>query len=107
MGNPHLMESERVLSAESKFAEGYLGVRELVRAIALSPEYSRRFFEPNAPYRFVELNFKHLLGRAPSSQQELSHHIQIWLPMAMRLKLAATLILLSIKIPLAKMSFLI
>ncbi len=77
MGNPHLMESERVLSAESKFAEGYLSTRELVRAIALSPEYSRRFFEPNAPYRFVELNFKHLLGRAPNSQEELSHHIQI------------------------------
>ena len=77
MGNPHLMESERVPSAESKFAEGYLSTRELVRAIALSPEYSRRFFESNAPYRFVELNFKHLLGRAPNSQQELSHHIQI------------------------------
>ena len=77
MGNPHLMESERVMSAESKFAEGYLSTRELVRAIALSPEYSRRFFETNAPYRFVELNFKHLLGRAPVSQAELSEHIQI------------------------------
>ena len=72
MGNPHLMESERAMSAESKFAEGYLSTRELVRAIALSPEYSRRFFETNAPYRFVELNFKHLLGRAPTSQAELS-----------------------------------
>ena len=77
MGNPHLMESERAMSAESKFAEGYLSTRELVRAIALSPEYSRRFFETNAPYRFVELNFKHLLGRAPTSQAELSEHIQI------------------------------
>jgi phycoerythrin-associated linker protein len=77
MGNPHLMESERAMAAESKFAEGYLSTRELVRAIALSPEYSRRFFETNAPYRFVELNFKHLLGRAPTSQAELSEHIQI------------------------------
>ena len=77
MGNPHLMESERAMSAESKFAEGYLSTRELVRALALSPEYSRRFFESNAPYRFVELNFKHLLGRAPVSQAELSEHIQI------------------------------
>ena len=77
MGNPHLMESERAMSAESKFAEGYLSTRELVRSLALSPEYSRRFFETNAPYRFVELNFKHLLGRAPVSQAELSEHIQI------------------------------
>ena len=39
--------------------------------------YKRRFFEPNAPYRFIELNFKHFLGRAPKSQQEVSEHIQI------------------------------
>jgi len=76
MGNPHLMESERSLTAESKFAEGNLSTREFVRAIALSAEYSRRFFESNAPYRFVELNFKHLLGRAPTSQAEVSEHIQ-------------------------------
>lgn len=76
MGNPHLMESERSLTAESKFAEGYLSTREFVRAIALSPEYRRRFFETNAPYRFVELNFKHLLGRAPVSQTEVGEHIR-------------------------------
>ena len=76
MGNPHLMESERNLTAESKFAEGLSSTREFVRAIALSAEYSRRFFESNAPYRFVELNFKHLLGRAPTSQAEVSEHIQ-------------------------------
>jgi len=76
MGNPHLMESERNLTAESKFAEGVSSTREFVRAIALSAEYSRRFFESNAPYRFVELNFKHLLGRAPTSQSEVSEHIQ-------------------------------
>ena len=76
MGNPHLMETERVVSAESKFAEGYLSSREFVRAIANSNEYKRRFFESNSPYRFVELNFKHLLGRAPISQTEVSDHIQ-------------------------------
>ena len=49
MGNPHLMESERNLTAESKFAEGLSSTREFVRAIALSAEYSRRFLESNAP----------------------------------------------------------
>ncbi|MEL0171672.1 MAG: phycobilisome rod-core linker polypeptide, partial [Synechococcus sp.] len=75
MGNPHLMESERVLTAESKFAEGFLSTREFVRAIAQSAEYRRRFFEANAPYRFIELAFKHLLGRAPSSQAEVGEHL--------------------------------
>ena len=77
MGNPHLMEFERALSAESKFIDGYLSTREFVRAVGLSAEYKRRFFETNAPYRFIELNFKHFLGRAPQSQEEISEHTKI------------------------------
>jgi len=77
MGNPHLMEFERAISAESKFVDGYLSTREFVRAIGLSAEYKRRFFETNAPYRFIELNFKHFLGRAPKSQAEISEHTRI------------------------------
>ena len=77
MGNPHLMEFERALSAESKFIDGYLSTREFVRAVGLSAEYKRRFFETNAPYRFIELNFKHFLGRAPQSQAEISEHTKI------------------------------
>ena len=38
MGNPHLMEFERAISAESKFIDGYLSTRELVRAIGLSAD---------------------------------------------------------------------
>ena len=77
MGNPHLMEFERAISAESRFVDGYLSTREFVRAIGLSAEYKRRFFETNAPYRFIELNFKHFLGRAPKSQAEISEHTRV------------------------------
>ena len=74
MGNPHLMEFERSSSAESKFIDGFLSTREFVRAIGLSAEYKRRFFETNAPYRFIELNFKHFLGRAPKSCRNFRAH---------------------------------
>jgi phycoerythrin-associated linker protein len=77
MGNPHLMEFERAITAESQYVDGYLSTREFVRAIGLSAEYKRRFFETNAPYRFIELNFKHFLGRAPKSQAEISEHTKI------------------------------
>lgn len=77
LGNPHIMESERLTTAESQFCNGTLTVREFVRAVAKSDFYRRRYFESCAPYRFVELNFKHLLGRAPLDQAELSKHIQI------------------------------
>lgn len=75
LGNPHVMDSERLATAESQFCEGRLTVREFVRAVAKSDFYRSRYFESCAPYRFVELNFKHLLGRAPTDQKELSAHI--------------------------------
>lgn len=77
LGNPHVMESERLVSAESQLYDGSISVREFVRAVAKSNFYRTRYFESCAPYRFVELNFKHLLGRAPADQAELSNHIRI------------------------------
>ena len=76
LGNPYVMESERLVSAESQLCNGTLSVREFVRAVAKSDFYRSRYFESCAPYRFVELNFKHFLGRAPEDQAELSTHIQ-------------------------------
>lgn len=77
-GNAYVMESEReeAYKAESMFRAGRIPLREFVRAVALTSTYRRRFFECCGPYRSVELNFKHLLGRSPISQQELSEHVQ-------------------------------
>jgi len=77
LGNPHVMESERLVTAESQLTQGKITVREFVRTVAKSEFYRRRYFESCAPYRFVELNFKHLLGRAPVDQQEISEHISL------------------------------
>lgn len=75
LGNPHVMDSERLVVAESQLSDGSISVREFVRAVAKSSFYSSRYFESCAPYRFVELNFLHLLGRAPQDQKEVSEHI--------------------------------
>ena len=75
LGNPHVMESERLTTAESQLADRSITVREFVRAVAKSDFYRSRYFESCAPYRFVELNFLHLLGRAPQDQREISEHI--------------------------------
>lgn len=78
-GNAYVMESERAeaYNAESMYRAGQISVREFVRGIALSNTYRRRFFDCCGPYRAVELNFKHLYGRAPNSQAEVSEHVQI------------------------------
>ena len=75
-GNAHLMETERVVSAESMYCNGSLTVQGLVTALALSDTYRSLFLDANGPYRFVELNFKHLMGRAPRNQAEISEHVQ-------------------------------
>ncbi len=76
LGNPHVMESERLVSAESQLCDRSISVRDFVRAVGKSDFYRSRYFESCAPYRFVELNFKHFLGRAPENQAELSEHIR-------------------------------
>jgi phycoerythrin-associated linker protein len=75
-GNAHLMEEDRSATAESLYINGDLNVQGLVTALALSDSYRRLFLDKNGPYRFVELNFKHLLGRAPRNQAEVSEHVQ-------------------------------
>ncbi len=76
LGNPHVMDSERLVTAESQLAEGSISVREFVRAVAKSDFYKARYFESCGPYRSTELNFQHILGRAPDSQAEASEHIR-------------------------------
>ncbi len=78
LGNQHLMEGDRLSSAESMLRNGDISVREFVRSVAQSSLYQKLFFESSSQYRFIELNFKHLLGRPPQAQQEISEHVQIY-----------------------------
>ncbi|MEM9484156.1 MAG: phycobilisome rod-core linker polypeptide, partial [Cyanobacteria bacterium P01_F01_bin.116] len=76
-GNVHLMESQRMLTAESKFKDGALSVKEFIRALTKSDAYRSLFFESCSNVRAIELNFKHLLGRAPDNFKEVSAHLAI------------------------------
>lgn len=78
LGNAHVMDSERLTSAESLLRDGDITVKGFVRAVALSNRYRALFFENSSPYRFVELNFKHLLGRAPQDQAEIAEHVVLY-----------------------------
>ncbi len=77
-GNANLFENDMdelaySISCVTKTAD----MREFVRALGQSYAYRSRFFENCSNMRFVELNFKHFLGRAPYSQEEVSAQIQI------------------------------
>ncbi|MBI4783934.1 MAG: phycobilisome linker polypeptide [Oscillatoriophycideae cyanobacterium NC_groundwater_1537_Pr4_S-0.65um_50_18] len=75
LGNAHVLDNQRLISAESQLRNGDIDVVGFVRAVAQSDLYRSLFFETSSPYRFIELNFKHLLGRAPQDQAEIAEHV--------------------------------
>ena len=75
LGNQHVMDSQRLTSAESMLRDGCITVRGFVRAVATSDLYRSLFFENSSSYRSIELNFQHLLGRAPQDQTEIAEHV--------------------------------
>jgi phycocyanin-associated rod linker protein len=75
LGNDYLMASERQTSLESLLCNGQMSVREFVRALAKTELYKNKFLYPHFQTRVIELNFKHLLGRAPYDESEVVEHL--------------------------------
>ena len=75
LGNAHVLSGESLETAESQLRNGQVTVKGFIRQVAQSDLYKSLFFEGNPPYRFIELNCKHLLGRAPIDQAEISQHV--------------------------------
>ena len=78
LGNEHIMLSERLISLESLLCDRSITVREFVRCVAKSELYKTKFFYNNFQNRFTELNYKHLLGRAPYDQSEIAYHNDLY-----------------------------
>lgn len=79
-GNDHLFgaDVEDLASAESLLRRNNLTVKEFVRLVAKSGAYKRRFLYPNSQTRAIELNFKHLLGRAPATAKDIADHLDLY-----------------------------
>ncbi len=75
LGNPHLLKSERLTISESLLRDRKITVQEFVRQLAKSDLYKQKFFHSSFQSRTIELNFKHLLGRAPYEQAEITEHM--------------------------------
>jgi phycocyanin-associated rod linker protein len=78
LGNPHLLTSERLVIAESLLRDRKITVQEFVRQVAKSDLYKEKFFQSSFQSRTIELNFKHLLGRAPYDQSEITDHMNLY-----------------------------
>jgi phycocyanin-associated rod linker protein len=78
LGNDYLMKSERLTSAESILRDGKSTVQEFVRQVAKSELYKNKFFYNSFQTRVIELNYKHLLGRAPYDESEVIYHLDLY-----------------------------
>jgi phycocyanin-associated rod linker protein len=75
LGNDYLMASERQVGLESLLCNRQITVREFVRALAKTELYKTKFLYPHFQTRVIELNTKHLLGRAPYDESEVVEHL--------------------------------
>ena len=76
-GNLPPTENERCTSLEVRLMNGEITVRDFGNGPAKSPFYKKNYFHAVAPQRGIELNFKHLLGRAPLNQAEIQESIKL------------------------------
>ena len=61
----------------SKVKNGEISMKEFVRRLAKSPLYRKNFYEPYINSRALELAFRHILGRGPSSREEVQNYFSI------------------------------
>ncbi|NEO99608.1 MAG: photosystem I reaction center subunit X [Symploca sp. SIO2E9] len=67
----------RLSELESKLGDGEISVRQFVQALASSQGYEQRFGSSYPQPKVVELLLRHLLGRGPTTQAEISHYSTI------------------------------
>ncbi len=62
---------------ESQVKNGDISMKEFVRRLCKSELYRKQFFEPFINSRALELAFRHILGRGPSSREEVQDYFAI------------------------------
>ena len=66
--------SQSISYLESQVKNGDISMKEFVRRLCKSPLYRKQFFEPFINSRALELAFRHILGRGPSSREEVQNY---------------------------------
>ena len=69
--------SQSISDLESKAKNCEISMKEFVRRVCQSPLYRKQFVEPFINSRALELGFRHILGRGPSSREEVQNYFSI------------------------------
>lgn len=69
--------SQSISNLESQVKNGDISMKEFIRRLGKSPLYRKQFYEPFINSRALELAFRHILGRGPSSREEVQEYFSI------------------------------
>ncbi|ASC72350.1 Phycobiliprotein ApcE [Halomicronema hongdechloris C2206] len=69
--------SLNISDLESKVKNGEISMKEFIRRLGKSPLYRQNFYQPYINSRALELAFRHILGRAPGSREEVRRYFDI------------------------------
>ena len=76
-GNANPTDNQRCKEHESALRDGRITIKEFVTGLVKSEFYKQNYYHNVSPIRGIEHNFKHLLGRPPINQSEISSSIKL------------------------------
>lgn len=74
---PYVFERGELAKAEKDFLTDKIGVRRFLKELGHSRVYLDNFYHNASNMKFLELGFKHFLGRAPNHQDEVKFYSTI------------------------------
>ncbi len=74
---PYAYEHKQLAKAEKDFLTDKIGVRRFLKELGHSEVYLNSFYVNSSNMKFLELCFKHFLGRAPKNNGEIQFYCDI------------------------------
>ncbi|RZM79312.1 phycobilisome rod-core linker polypeptide [Leptolyngbya iicbica] len=74
---PYASEHRQLAKPEKDFLKDKIGVKRFLKALGTSEVYLNEFYYSSSNLKFLELCFKHFMGRAPKSHAEMSEYSDI------------------------------
>jgi len=74
---PYAHERRLLATAEKDFLRDKIGVKRFLKALGHSEIYLNEFYYNSSNLKFLELCFKHFMGRAPRNHEEIREYCDI------------------------------
>jgi hypothetical protein len=88
---PYGFERKQLAKTEAEFLKNKIGVKRFLRELGHSEVYLNEFYYNSSNPKFIELCFKHFIGRAPSDPAEMHRYCDILMRQGVKAMITALL----------------